>query len=134
MSTICNSFGFTGPEVSNIGGRKHFVAASSTRNKNTKPFQKSESGPRIISIFDGAARPNISRIRWNNDHRHTNCPRSSGCRGNDDHFRIWRKTYEKYLDHLYSTFSKGINPSKVSLSEFSEFAYSCSSGYISRFA
>ena len=133
MSTICKSFN---SEVSNIGGRKRFVAASSTRNKNTKPFQKSESStiPRNISKFDGAARPNISRIRWNNDHRHTHCPRATGCSGNEDHFRIWRKTYEKYLDHLYTTFSRGINPSKVSLSEFSEFAYSCSSGYISRFA
>jgi hypothetical protein len=81
-------------------------------------FQKSE-----------CTQPNLSRFEWNDFHRNTNCTRDS-----EGHYKIWRKTYAKYLEQLYSIFSRGINPSKVSFSEFSEFAYSNSSGYISRFA
>lgn len=84
------------------------------------------------SDFFDNARPNIGRFGWDNDHRNTNC--SGRCRDLTEHFRVWRQAYEPYLEQLYTSFLRGINPSKVSFSEFSEFAYSYSSGYISPYA
>lgn len=85
------------------------------------------------ALQEPAPRPNLHRLQWNNDHRNTNCP-SVVCGDHSDHFRIWLETYQSYLERLYASFSQFIKPSKVSFPEFAEFAYSNSSGYISRYA
>ena len=100
-----------GPNA-NIGGRKHFVAGE--------------------AVFGGdIQRPDSARIKWNNDHRNTNCRRH--CRDHSEHFQVWKNTYESYLEKLYSVFARALKPSKASFSDFAEFAYSNSSGYISRY-
>jgi hypothetical protein len=59
-----------------------------------------------------------------------------GVRWASDHYRIWRITYDKYIEVMYDKVSDILNSFKV-LSDrqldfevFAKFAYDCSSGYI----
>lgn len=113
-------------------GRRKLSSSEKTNSTTTNVPKRTFVETNAESDFFDNARPNIGRIGWDNDHRNTNC--SGKCRDLTEHFRVWRQVYEPYLEQLYDSFLRGIKPSKVSFSEFSEFAYSYSSGYISPYA
>lgn len=106
------------------------MSRSESAGKHTRPGGRQRVAADEESAF--SVQPNIARLRWNNVHRNTNCRRL--CRDHSEHFQVWRDAYEPYLEQLYTVFSRALKPSKVSFSDFSEFAYSNSSGYISRHA
>lgn len=59
-----------------------------------------------------------------------------GVRWASDHYRIWRVTYDKYIEVMYDKVSDILNSFKVlgdrqlDFEVFAKFAYDCSSGYI----
>jgi len=75
-------------------------------------------------LYDGAVIPRSGY----NYYRHPN------------HFRLWREAYAPYLKQLYVAFTNAIvtpdnseKLSKATFSEFIEFVYRNSSGYITEF-
>ncbi len=105
-----------------------------TRGRNNRRRHVSQETSNACESYAGIEAPDLKRIGWNRYHRNSRCPKL--CQNDEDHCRIWISTYRNVLEQLFSTFNRRItsgrpNQSKVTFSEFAEFAYLSSSGYIS---
>lgn len=62
-----------------------------------------------------------------------------GVRWASDHYRIWRITYDKYIEVMYDKVSeilkelKVLDDKELDFEIFADFAYDCSSGYITSY-